>query len=189
VAIGSAKWAWAQSSETGYQKKEPPLETPWTDEVGPNNALPEYPRPQMTRDRWQNLNGVWQFAAAEEGEAPTFGRDLEERILVPYPVESALSGIMRSEERMFYRRTFTVPTTWRIGHGERLVLHFGAVDYDAKVWVNGQQVATHRGGYDGFDVDVTDAVTQRGPQELVVWAEDLTDATNQPIGKQRRVGD
>jgi hypothetical protein len=189
VAIGSTKWAGAQTSETGYQKKEPPLETPWTDEVGPNNALPEYPRPQMTRDRWQNLNGVWQFAAAEEGEAPTFGRDLEERILVPYPVESALSGIMRSEERMFYRRTFTVPTTWRIGHGERLVLHFGAVDYDAKVWVNGQQVATHRGGYDGFDVDVTDAVTQRGPQELVVWAEDLTDATNQPIGKQRRVGD
>jgi hypothetical protein len=189
VVIGSAKWAGAQVSESDYQKKEPPLETPWTDEVGPNNALPEYPRPQMTRGRWQNLNGVWQFASAEEGEAPTFGRDLEERILVPYPVESALSGIMRSEERMFYRRTFTVPATWRIGQGERLLLHFGAVDYDAKVWVNGQLVATHRGGYDGFAVDVTDAVTRRGPQELVVWAEDLTDATWQPIGKQRRVSD
>src|ERR687896_426592 len=130
VAIGSTKWAGAQTSETGYQKKEPPLETPWTDEVGPNNALPEYPRPQMTRERWQNLNGVWQFASAEEGEAPTFGQDLEERILVPYPVESALSGIMRSEERMFYRRTFRVPSGWQIGAGERLILHFGAVDYD-----------------------------------------------------------
>ncbi len=194
VALAAlAAWATlpalAQSSETGYEKKEPPISTPWTDEVGPNNALPEYPRPQMTRDRWQNLNGVWQFSGAEAGESPSFGKDLDERILVPYPVESALSGIMRSEQRMFYRRTFTVPDTWRIGRGERLLLHFGAVDYDAKVWVNGQQVATHRGGYDGFDVDVTDAITRQGPQEIIVWAEDLTDATFQPIGKQRRQSD
>jgi hypothetical protein len=81
AAIGSAEWAGAQSSETGYQKKEPPLETPWTDEVGSNNALPEYPRPQMTRDRWQNLNGVWQFAGAEEAEAPTFGQDILQNLI------------------------------------------------------------------------------------------------------------
>ena len=75
------------------------------------------------------------------------------------------------------------------GQRQRLLLHFGAVDYDAKVYVNGAQVATHRGGYDGFDVDVTDALTAAGPQELIVWAEDLTDATGQPIGKQRRISD
>ena len=74
--------------------------------------MPEYPRPQLTRPRWQNLNGVWQFASAAAGETPPFGQDLAERILVPYPVESALSGIMRHEERMWYRRTFTVPANW-----------------------------------------------------------------------------
>jgi Concanavalin A-like lectin/glucanases superfamily/Glycosyl hydrolases family 2, sugar binding domain/Glycosyl hydrolases family 2/Glycosyl hydrolases family 2, TIM barrel domain len=164
----------------------PPLATPWTSQVGPGNALPEYPRPQLTRDRWQNLDGVWEFAKAAVNEAPPVGRSLAERVLVPYPIESALSGIQRHEDRMFYRRSFTVPGGWK---GSRLLLHFGAVDYDAKVWVNGTQVATHRGGYDGFDADVTDALTGSGPQELIVWAEDLTDATGQPIGKQRRTSD
>lgn len=174
------------------KKWEPQLlsmNTPWTDDVSPTNALPEYPRPQMKRERWQNLNGTWQFAEAQVDESPPVGQNLEERVLVPYPIESVLSGIKRHEDRMWYRRTFNVPDTWRIGRGERLLLHFGAVDYDAKVWVNGQQVATHRGGYDGFDIDVTDAITRQGPQELIVWAEDLTDATFQPIGKQRRFSD
>jgi hypothetical protein len=164
----------------------PPLSTPWTDDVSPTNALPEYPRPQLTRDRWQNLNGLWEFAAAAPGDQPPFGRSLAEKVLVPYPIESALSGVQRHEDRMWYRRTFTVPQGWK---GQQLLLHFGAVDYDAKVWVNGRQVATHRGGYDGFSVDVTNALHQRGPQEVIVWAEDLTDETFQPIGKQREVGD
>src|SRR5262245_4692194 len=90
----------------GWHPKTPPLSTRWTGEVGPGNALPVYPRPQLTRPRWQNLNGVWQFASATAGQTPPFGKDLAERILVPYPVESALSGIMRHEERMWYRRTF-----------------------------------------------------------------------------------
>ena len=167
----------------------PPLATPWTAKVGPSNALPEYPRPQLTRDKWQNLNGVWEFAKAQTGQAVPTGQTLGERVLVPYPIESALSGIQRHEDRMWYRRTFTVPANWRINQSNRLQLHFGAVDYDAKVYVNGTQVATHRGGYDGFDVDVTDALKPTGPQELIVWAEDLTDATGQPIGKQRRTGD
>jgi hypothetical protein len=172
-----------------WHKGIAPIATPWTDKVGPGNALPEYPRPQLTRDRWQNLNGVWEFAKADVGQAPPVGQSLGERVLVPYPIESALSGIQRHEDRMFYRRTFTVPAGWKVKQDNRLQLHFGAVDYDAKVWVNGTQVATHRGGYDGFDVDVTDALKASGPQELIVWAEDLTDATGQPIGKQRRVSD
>ncbi|MFI6072441.1 LamG-like jellyroll fold domain-containing protein [Actinoplanes sp. NPDC051343] len=166
----------------------PPLATRWTSQVGPTNALPEYPRPQMTRSKWQNLNGVWEFAA-DKGQAVPAGQSLGERVLVPYPIESALSGIQRHEDRMWYRRTFTVPAGWKVGSGNRLELHFGAVDYDAKIYVNGTQVATHRGGYDGFDVDVTDALKGTGPQELIVWAEDLTDATGQPIGKQRRTSD
>ncbi len=178
--------AGAAQAAPAWQKGVPPLATPWTAEVGPDNALPEYPRPQLTRDAWRNLNGVWQFARAEVGEAPPVARALGERVLVPYPIESALSGIQRHEDRMWYRRTFTVPAGWA---GQRLLLHFGAVDYDAKVWVNGTQVATHRGGYDGFSVDVTNALDGRGPQELIVWAEDLTDATGQPIGKQRRTPD
>ncbi|MDX6264048.1 MAG: hypothetical protein QOH84_5736 [Kribbellaceae bacterium] len=174
------------AAQTGWHKGTPPLSTPWTDDVSPTNALPEYPRPQLTRKRWQNLNGLWEFAPAATGEAPPIGKTLAEQVLVPYPIESALSGVQRHEDRMWYRRTFTVPSSWK---GQRLLLHFGAVDYDAKVWVNGRQVATHRGGYDGFDVDVTNVLKRSGPQELIVWAEDLTDETFQPIGKQREVGD
>ena len=181
--------ALAQSTEPGWQPGTPPITTPWTDQVGPDNALPEYPRPQLVRPRWQSLNGVWGFAGAAEGETPPFGEQLAERVLVPYPIESALSGIQRHEDRMWYRRTFSVPANWQVGSAQRLQLNFGAVDYDAVVWVNGTQVATHRGGYDGFSVDVTDALRGRGPQELLVGVTDLTDKTWQPIGKQRNVPD
>jgi hypothetical protein len=174
------------TAEPGWQPGTPPLSTPWTDQVGPDNALPEYPRPQLTRPNWKNLNGVWEFAGAEAGEEPPVGESLPERILVPYPVESALSGIQRSEERMWYRRTFEVPAKWR---KDRLILNFGAVDYDTRVWVNGRLVATHRGGYDSFSADITPALNPRGPQEIVVGVEDLTDATWQPVGKQRQVPD
>jgi concanavalin A-like lectin/glucanase superfamily protein/glycosyl hydrolase family 2 len=182
-ASGGAAAA-AQGSD-GWQPKTPPLTTPWTNQVGPHNALPDYPRPQLTRPRWQNLNGVWQFASATAGETPPFGQDLAERILVPYPVESALSGIMRHEQRMWYRRTFTVPASWQAGKQNRLLLHFGAVDYDTTVYVNGVEVAHHLGGYDAFTADITDALRGSGPQEIVVGVYDPTDSGGQPIGKQR----
>ncbi|MFF5160793.1 PA14 domain-containing protein [Streptomyces sp. NPDC000348] len=164
------------------------LSTEWTDEVGPGNALPEYPRPQLTRDEWRNLNGRWQFAAAEEGERPPVGRTLEERVLVPYPVESRLSGVQRHEDRMWYRRTFTVPRDWHIGSAKRLRLNFGAVDWRSEVYVNGTRVAEHEGGYDKFAADVTDALKPGRTQELIVGVYDPTDAAdgeNPPLGKQR----
>ncbi|WP_454857998.1 LamG-like jellyroll fold domain-containing protein [Promicromonospora soli] len=164
------------------------LPTPWTDQVTPDNALPEYPRPQLTRDRWANLNGLWEFAGAAEGEAPPFGETLAEDILVPYPTESELSGIDRHEDHMWYRRTVTVPETWRTS-GQRVLLNFGAVDHTATVWVNGQEVAHHEGGYGRFSADVTDALTASGPQEVLVGVTDRTDATWQPVGKQRNVPD
>ncbi len=163
--------------------------TPWTHDVSPDNALPEYPRPQLTRAQWHNLNGVWEFAGASEGDRPPFGETLPERILVPYPTESALSGIQRHEDHMWYRRTFHVPDQWRIGEHNRLKLHFGAVDHAATVYVNGHEVASHEGGYGAFSADVTDALTSSGEQEIVVGVTDRTDATWQPVGKQRRVPD
>ncbi|MEU1666310.1 PA14 domain-containing protein [Streptomyces sparsogenes] len=164
------------------------LRTRWADDVTPGNAHREYPRPQLTRGDWQNLNGRWQFAAAKAGERPPVGKDLAERILVPYPVESQLSGIERHEDRMWYRRTFTVPADWRIGSGKRLRLNFGAVDWRTEVYVNGTKVADHRGGYDKFSADITDALEPGRAQELIVGVHDPTDAAsgeNPPLGKQR----
>lgn len=164
------------------------LTTPWAEEVGPDNALPEYPRPQLTRPDWQNLNGTWQFAGAEAGEEPPVGKQLDEEILVPYPVESQLSGVTRHEERMWYKRSFTVPEDWQVGSGKRLKLNFDAVDWQAEVYVNGQQVTTHKGGYDRFSIDVTDALEGTGEQELIVGVYDPTDkegGENPPVGKQR----
>ena len=170
-----------------WEPKDPDLTTPWTSEVGPDNALPEYPRPQMRRDEWKNLNGVWQFAAASEGEEPPVGEQLDERVLVPYPIESALSGIKRHEDRMYYRRTFTVPRKWRVDrrHGNRLLLHFGAVDYDAKVWINGELATEHRGGFDHFSVDATKYLRAGARQEIIVGVTDRTDGLKQAVGKQR----
>ncbi|MGW7265994.1 PA14 domain-containing protein [Streptomyces sp. NPDC054842] len=164
------------------------LRTKWADDVGPRNALPEYPRPQLTRDDWRNLNGSWQFASAKAGEQPPVGRNLAEKILVPYPVESQLSGIERHEDRMWYRRTFTVPADWKVGSGKRLRLNFGAVDWRSEVYVNGTRVAEHQGGYDKFSADITDALKPGRTQELIVGVYDPTDAQggeNPPVGKQR----
>ncbi|MFF0163514.1 PA14 domain-containing protein [Streptomyces sp. NPDC005263] len=180
--VVGAFWS-SGSNHSTYQ-----LRTRWADEVGPDNAHPEYPRPQLTRDAWRNLNGRWQFAAAKAGEGPPVGRNLAERVLVPYPVESQLSGIERHEDRMWYRRTFTVPADWHIGSGKRLRLNFGAVDWRSEVYVNGTKVAEHQGGYDKFGADVTDALKPGRTQELIVGVYDPTDAVNgenPPLGKQR----
>ncbi|MGW7609508.1 PA14 domain-containing protein [Streptomyces sp. NPDC054766] len=174
---------------SGANRSTHELSTKWADDVGPRNALPEYPRPQLTRSDWRNLNGSWQFAAAKAGEQPPVGKKLAEKILVPYPVESQLSGIERHEDRMWYRRTFTVPSDWKVGSGKRLQLNFGAVDWRAEVFVNGTQVAEHQGGYDKFSADITAALKPgRRTQELIVGVYDPTDAQggeNPPVGKQR----
>ncbi len=167
-----------------WQPQTPPLSTPWTAAVSPSNARPEYPRPQFVRSRWLNLNGVWQFQNAVEGEAPPVGQILKEAILVPFPIESALSGIMRYQDRMWYRRTFTVPAEWA---GERVMLNFDAVDWETTVYVNGSLVGSHRGGYDAFSLDITDRLNG-GTNELIVNVYDPTNNGNQPMGKQRLYG-
>lgn len=162
------------------------LTTEWGDELDEKHPLPEYPRPQQVRSKWRNLNGPWQFAAAEAGEQPVFGRNLDEKIIVPFPVESQLSGLERHEDHMFYRRLVDVPKSWKVGgsgRADRLKLHFGAVDYQADVYVNGRKVAAHTGGYNAFSADITDALEGTGPQEIVVAVTD-TGGADQPTGKQ-----
>ncbi|MGW3992650.1 glycoside hydrolase family 2 protein [Amycolatopsis sp. NPDC004772] len=166
----------------GWRRLDPPLPTPWSGDVAPDNALPEYPRPQLTRPRWLNLNGVWEYAGWPSSPDEPRPSGYAERILVPFPPESALSGIRRRDEVLWYRRLFEVPADWR---GSRVLLHFGAVDQTAKVWVNNQLVATHEGGYTAFSADVTDVLRASGPQELTVRAEDRTDIEPFPVGKQR----
>ncbi|WNG20601.1 AbfB domain-containing protein [Cystobacter fuscus] len=167
-------------AQAAWAPKTPPLATQWTAQVSPTNALPEYPRPQLVRSDWLNLNGEWQFGNATAGQTPPFGQNLAESVLVPFPIESALSGIKRHQGRMWYRRTFTVPTAWS---GRRVQLNFGAVDWEASVYVNRQLVGTHRGGFDAFSFDITDFLNG-GTNEIIVGVYDPTDAGSQPVGKQ-----
>jgi hypothetical protein len=158
------------------------LLTRWAADLRADNVLPEYPRPQMTRSRWQNLNGLWEFAVVTDSTAPLpFNRVLSERILVPFAMESSLSGIGRHADRVVYRRTFNSPA---VAAGERLLIHFGAVDWATQAYVNGTRVGTHTGGFDPFTFDITDALRATGPQELVVSVYDPTDKFGQPRGKQ-----
>ena len=158
--------------------------TKWAKDVSPTNALPDYPRPQLTREKWQNLNGTWQFQGTDENAALPNGA-LSGKILVPYPMEAPLSGVAEHHDWSLYQRTFTVPANWQIGSGNRLHLNFGAVDYETWVYVNGKQVAHHVGGYEAFTADVTDAVTQTGPQTVLLKVKDTTDDQT-PTGKQSR---
>src|SRR4029079_17129361 len=134
-------------------------------------------------DQWQNLNGLWDYAIVAKGEEqPTAWQG---KILVPFAVESRLSGVKTTvspDDRLWYRRTFQRP---KMAENGRLLLHFGAVDWQCKAWVNGKQVGEHRGGYDPFTFDVTDAARD-GDNELVVAVFDPTDAGTQPRGKQDR---
>jgi len=160
---------------------EAPLLTKWAKEVKPENVLPEYPRPQMIRKEWMNLNGLWQFSFADENESPPFGKTFSDKILVPFPVESALSGIMKHGERLWYRRTFKIPDNWK---KKRIILHFGAVDWETTVYLNGQKLPVHRGGYDSFSYDITNFLSDGDEQEIIVGVYDPTDRGDQPRGKQ-----
>ena len=158
------------------------LTTPWTSDVSPGKALPEYPRPQLVRKQWTNLNGLWDYAI--EAKADDRPKEFKEQILVPFAVESSLSGVGRPltpDQRLWCRRTFKAPEM----KNERLLLHFGAVDWRTEVYVNGTKVGEHEGGYDPFTFDITSALKDGdSPQELVVSVWDGTDSVLHPRGKQ-----
>lgn len=164
-----------------WEAKKARLMTRFAHDVTPNKVLPEYPRPQMVREKWLNLNGLWQYQPGTDASETLPKGNLSGKILVPFPVESALSGVMEHHERLWYRRKFTVPASWK---GERVLLHFGAVDYESEVFVNGKSLGIHRGGYDPFSFDITPAITKGGEQEIAVRVFDPTDLGGFPRGKQ-----
>ena len=177
LAAGSILNAPAQAWRPAGDK----LKTAWADEVDPACPLPEYPRPTLVRPEWRNLNGLWDYAILP-ADAPQPER-FDGKILVPYPVESSLSGVQRrltENEVLWYERRFTVPAGWRQG---ALLLHFGAVDWEADIYLNGIRVGGHKGGYTAFSIDIAPYLT-RGEQTLAVRVTDPTDRGTQPRGKQ-----
>ena len=157
------------------------IRTPWAEQVDPAAPLPEYPRPQMVRQDWMNLNGLWNYAITD---ASSESFDVQGNILVPFAIESSLSGVgkrVSKDEALWYEREFTVPKKWK---GKNVLLHFGAVDWQAEVYVNGVLVGEHKGGYDPFSFDVTSALKKSGKQVLRVKVQDATDNSFQPRGKQ-----
>ena len=177
LAAGSILNAPAQAWQPAGDK----IKTAWADEVDPACPLPEYPRPTLVRPAWQNLNGLWDYAI-RPADAPQ-PELFDGKILVPYPVESSLSGVQRrlsENEVLWYERRFTVPAGWRQG---ALLLHFGAVDWEADVYLNGIRVGGHKGGYTAFSIDIAPYLT-RGEQTLAVRVADPTDRGTQPRGKQ-----
>jgi len=165
-----------------YRPIEGSIMTRWAGQINPEKVLPEYPRPQMVRSDWFNLNGLWDYAIVDKNQ-PMPGR-FQGKILVPFAVESALSGVGKKvgdKNKLWYRRTFTVPDEWK---DKTILLHFGAVDWDCDVWVNGRLLGNHKGGYDPFRYDITDTLKATRPQELVVSVLDPTNKGRQPVGKQ-----
>ncbi|MGQ8335469.1 sugar-binding domain-containing protein [Sunxiuqinia sp. A32] len=164
-----------------YEAIKGKLMTRWGKEVTPENAWKEYPRPQLKRENWQNLNGLWEYAIISKDDKKP--ENFQGNILVPFAVESALSGVGKSvlpEDKVWYRKTFQVNPEWK---GKNIVLHFQAVDWESTVWLNGKLIGTHKGGSTAFSFDITKYL-KKGEQELIVSVWDPTDDGMQPRGKQ-----
>ncbi len=158
------------------------IKTPWAEKVDPANPLPEYPRPQMVRNDWQNLNGLWDYTIAPKGRY--LPDSFEGKILVPFAIESSLSGVQKKvgeNNELWYHRTFTIPAAWK---NKKVLLHFGAVDWKTDVWINDIKTGSHSGGYTPFSFDISPYLVKGGTQKLVVRVWDPSDRSFQPRGKQ-----
>ena len=175
ILVNSASAQWKPAGDK--------IKTKWAEQIDPNNVLPEYPRPIMQRGDWANLNGLWNYAILPAGSpAPV---SYQGKILVPFCVESSLSGVQKNvgkDNELWYEREFTVPVAWK---GKTVLLHFGAVDFKADVWVNDIKVGSHEGGYTPFSFDITPFLNNKGSQNLKVLVWDPTnDGGVQAVGKQ-----
>ena len=169
------------ADKTGWAPVGDRIMTQWGENLDPSEVLPEYPRPQMVRGEWMNLNGLWEYAITPAEVEPD---KMDGNILVPFAVESALSGVGRAvgeNEALWYEREFIVPEEWA---GQRVQLNFGAVDWKAEVYVDGAFVGEHTGGYAPFSFDVTDMLAKGKKHSLKVKVTDRTDKWFQPRGKQ-----
>lgn len=158
------------------------LKTQWSDQINPEMPLNEYPRPQMVRESWQNLNGPWNYAILAKGSIPEAG--FQGTITVPYPVESFLSGVQKTvgpDNELWYEREIEFSLDRK---NKRTLLHFGAVDWEAEVWVNGKRAGMHKGGFDGFSFDITELLSKEKKQLIRVRVWDPSDSGPQPRGKQ-----
>lgn len=180
--ISAAMLLAATSVASAYQPAGDKIRTKWAETVTPENVWQEYPRPIMERQEWKNLNGLWQYAITPvNSKTPV---DWQGDILVPFCVESSLSGVGKTvgpDQELWYTRTFTVPSAWK---GEDVMLNFGAVDWKCTVWVNGVNVGGHTGGYTPFSLNITPALKAKGENMLVVRVFDPSDRGYQPRGKQ-----
>lgn len=170
------------AQERAWAPVEGKIKTSWADQVNLAAPLPEYPRPQMIREQWLNLNGLWDYAIRPK--ETTVVTSYDGKILVPFPVESALSGVGKTvgkESVVVYRHSVTLPSGFR---NHKVLLHFGAADWRCTVSVNGTSVGSHTGGYDPFSFDITAALKRSGAQEIQVTVWDPTDEGPQPRGKQ-----
>lgn len=170
------------NAQNGWRRAGNKIATRWAEQVDPARPLPEYPRPQMVRANWQNLNGLWNYAVTpkDQQEAGSY----EGKILVPFAIESSLSGVGKTvgkDRLLWYNTKFSVAKSMR---GKNILLHFGAVDWRSEVFVNGKSAGTHEGGFDPFYFDITSFLKKSGDQDLVVKVWDPTDEGPQPRGKQ-----
>lgn len=176
LVLGYSLGSFAQWNPVGDR-----LLTRWGKALNPDRVWPEYPRPIMEREVWKNLNGLWEYAVVPQGSAEPSA--YEGKILVPFALESSLSGVGRAlqpEEELWYKRDFRIDSSWK---KKRILLHFGAVDWKTDVWVNGVKVGSHSGGYTPFSFDITSALVA-GDNRLTVRVSDPTDQGIQPRGKQ-----
>lgn len=160
------------------------ITSPWAEKVNPANVLPEYPRPQLQRSSWINLNGLWQYAALPKTAGENRPASFQGDILVPFAIESALSGVGKmvgKDSILWYSRNITLPAK---RDGKRVLLHFGAVDWRSNVFVNGTEIGSHEGGYDPFTFDITSALRKGAKQQIALRVWDPTDDGPQPHGKQ-----
>lgn len=172
------------NAQQSWQAVPGRITTQWAANVNPSNPLPEYPRPQLVRKNWQNLNGLWQYAILPKAQEETIPASFAGNILVPYPVEAALSGVGKTvgkDSVLWYKKVITLPA---VKKDQQVVLHFGAVDWRCAVYVNGKKVGGHQGGYDPFSFDITPFLKKGKEQEIAVSVWDPSDEGPQPRGKQ-----
>ncbi|MGV3603910.1 MAG: glycoside hydrolase family 2 protein [Dyadobacter fermentans] len=184
IVLGSLYGPAFAQQTTDWKYVQGKIVTPWAEKVVAQNPHPEYPRPQMVRQNWQNINGLWNYAIVPQSAGDTKPATFDGKILVPFAVESALSGVGKTvgkDSVLWYQRLIDFSPKLK---DQRVLIHFGAVDWKAEVFVNGKPAGSHQGGYDPFSFDITDLLVKKKQQEIVVKVWDPSSDGPQPRGKQ-----